>query len=648
MMHFYYATKTIQIYSNRTLYKSFRMVLIILRHGESEWNKLNKFTGLIDIELSDGGKQEAISAGEILRGCRFDHIFSSNLARTIQTAEIIARVQNNNAAITQIPDFRERDYGDLTSKNKTELTEEFGSAQVTTWRRSFRESPPNGENLEQVTKRVGDAYQKHVQQLVSTGKNVLIVAHGNSLRALFVHLGIKNPVTIEKFEIGTAVPIQIDPVNMKFRYENAYELSSYQIIDSRGYPSLEVQCVDRRTKRVLGKGSTPSGASCGSTEVCELRDGDKDLYHGKSVFGAVDKISELNEHFVLSKKTMSNLSKCDEQFITLDGTEMKTKYGGNTSTALSFCMANTAANLMNQELYEYITDHYGVRKTDIDCNLPTPFVNIINGGKHGVTEDLKIQEFMIFAREDLSTSQQIRMYCEIYHTLKNLLVEKYGEQAKSIGDEGGFCPPIYSAEEALTIIEEAIEKSNYNVGKDVFIALDCAASEFYNTETKLYEIEKDKFVNSEELVDYYGDLIAKHPALKSIEDGFHESDYEAWKLFTCKFADKLMIVGDDLFTTNPKLIKQGLDEQWANTLLLKVNQIGTITEAIQGAKMMMNAGNEVIVSHRSGETNHAYIIDIAVGIGAKYVKIGSPCRGERVAKFNRLLEIEHRLLNLHA
>jgi len=248
----------------------------------------------------------------------------------------------------------------------------------------------------------------------------------------------------------------------------------------------------------------------------------------------------------------------------------------------------------------------------------------------------------------LSTSQKIRIYCEVYHTLKKLLVEKYGEQAKSIGDEGGFCPPIYSAEEALTIIEEAIEKSNYNVGQDVFIALDCAASEFYNTETKMYEIEKDKFVNSEELVDYYGDLIAKHPALKSIEDGFHESDYEAWKLFTCKFGDKLMIVGDDLFTTNPKLIKQGLEEQWANTLLLKVNQIGTITEAIQGAKMVMDTGNEVIVSHRSGETNHAYIIDIAVGIGAKYVKIGSPCRGERVAKFNRLLEIEHQLLNLHA
>jgi enolase len=181
----------------------------------------------------------------------------------------------------------------------------------------------------------------------------------------------------------------------------------------------------------------------------------------------------------------------------------------------------------------------------------------------------------------------------------------------------------------------------------VFIALDCAASEFYDEETKLYEIEKGKFVNSNELIDYYGKLIEDHPALKSIEDGFHEADYDAWKSFTSRYHDKLMVVGDDLFTTNPRLIKQGLEENWANTLLLKVNQIGTISEAVEGAKMMMEKGNHVIVSHRSGETNHAYIVDIAVGIGAKYLKIGSPCRGERVAKFNRLLEIEHTILKFN-
>ena len=230
------------------------------------------------------------------------------------------------------------------------------------------------------------------------------------------------------------------------------------------------------------------------------------------------------------------------------------------------------------------------------------------------------------------------LVCEVYQTLQEILVRRYGKQAKSIGDEGGFCPPIYSTEIALKTIEEAIEEANYIVGVDVFMALDCAASEFYNEETKLYEIEKNLFLTYIDLVDYYDNLIKKHPALRSIEDGFHETDYEAWKLFTFNFSDKIMIVGDDLFTTNKTLIKQGLEEKWANSLLLKVNQIGTISEAIESASYF-TSGN-VIVSHRSGETNHAYIIDIAVGIGAKYVKIGSPCRGERTAKFNRLIEIE--------
>ena len=621
------------------------MVLIVLRHGESEWNKLNKFTGLTDVLLSDNGKKEATISGEILNGCKFDHIFASNLTRTIQTAEIIANSQHYTNPIISIDGFRERDYGDLTGKNKTELIQEYGDKQVKSWRRSYLDAPPNGENLEQVQKRVGQSYDVIIKHLIQQDKNVLIVAHGNSLRALFVHLGLETIETIERFEIGTGIPIQINILDRSFRYENAYELSAYQMIDSRGYPSLEVQCVDRKTNKCLGKGSSPSGASCGSTEVCELRDDELSLYHGKSVYGAINNISKINNNFILTNKTITNLTNCDEQFIALDGTEMKTKYGGNTSTALSFCMANTAANIKGLELYEYISDHYGMCDLANEiATLPTPFVNIINGGKHGVTEDLKIQEFMIFAREDLSISQKTRIYCEVYHTLKKILVEKYGPLAKCIGDEGGFCPPIYNAEEALNLIEEAIEKSNYIVGADVFIALDCAASEFYNVETQLYEIEKDRFLNRYELIDYYSDLIQKYPALKSIEDGFHDSDYEAWNEFNRRFCDKIMIVGDDLFTTNPKLIQQGLNDKWANTLLLKVNQIGTITEAVRGAKLMMEAGNNVIVSHRSGETNHAYIVDLAIGIGAKYLKIGSPCRGERVAKFNRLLEIEHILL----
>ena len=252
----------------------------------------------------------------------------------------------------------------------------------------------------------------------------MLVAHGNSLRALFVHLGIKNEKTIESFEIGTGVPIQVDVVNKTYKYLNAYTLCAYQIIDSRGYPSLEVQCYDKESKKCIGKGSTPSGASCGSTEVCEMRDGQKGLFHGKSVYRTVENIRKINDHFVLSKKTLTNLSNCDKQFNDLDGTEMKTKYGGNTSTALSFCLANCAANLKNMEMYEYFAEHYKMKNSIDVTKLPTPFVNIINGGKHGVTENLKIQEFMIFANENLSTSTQIRIYCEVYHSLKKLLVEK--------------------------------------------------------------------------------------------------------------------------------------------------------------------------------------------------------------------------------
>lgn len=617
------------------------MVLVILRHGQSVWNSENRFTGFVNVELSKKGRDEASYAGKLLNSIKFDHIFSSDLMRTIETAEIVAKETNYKKSIHHISDFKERDYGDLTGKDKTELGLVYGSEQVKKWRRSYFTGPPNGENLDDVVKRVGGGYQKHIQKLLEKKQNVLIVGHGNSLRALFVFLGIKNITEIETFEISTGVPIKLDTLNKDFSYVNEFKIFGHQIIDSRGNPTLEVQCIRFDNNKTLGKGSSPSGASCGSTEVCELRDNAKYLFHGKSVYGAVEMIYELNKKMVLNKNTIYDLIKCDQMFNDLDKTEMKTKFGGNTSTALSFCMMNTAANLLDMEMYQYISEQYGFT---IDSDLPIPLVNIINGGKHGVTEDLKIQEFMIFARSNLCTTLQVRIYCEVYHTLKKILVEKYGEQAKSIGDEGGFCPPIYSADEALDVIEEAIKQSGYTVGEDVFIALDCAASEFYNDVSKKYEVEKGVFLTGEQLVKYYGDLMKRHPALKSIEDGFHESDYESWKLFMELHSDNLMIVGDDLFTTNPKLIKQGLDEKWANTLLLKVNQIGTISEAINGAKMMMDKGNNVIVSHRSGETNHAYIVDIAIGIGAKYLKIGSPCRGERVAKFNRLLEIEHQLI----
>jgi enolase len=483
--------------------------------------------------------------------------------------------------------------------------------------------------------------------LLKEDKNVLMISHGNALRALFVHLGFKDEKSIEHFELATATPICIDILKNDYYYLNDYELVGSQIIDSRGFPTIEVSCLNKITNKFIGKGSSPSGASCGSSEVFELRDNNPSLFKGKSVYKSIKNIGLINKKISLNLSNFTNLIKIDEQLNTIDGTYLKTVLGGNTTTAVSFCMLDVAAKSEECEIFQYIQKHYGFLNEDIKnklanniFSLPTPFVNIINGGKHGVTDDLKIQEFMIFPNESYSVFKKIQIVCEVYHTLKGILVEKYGKQAKSIGDEGGFCPPIYDASEALYVIEEAITASNYKVGEDVFMALDCAASEFYDIDTKLYEVEKNVFLTNDQLIDYYGDLIEQHPALKSIEDGFHECDYEAWQTFTKKYGDRIMIVGDDLFTTNSVLIKRGLECNWANTLLLKVNQIGTVSEAIESAKLMFAQGNNVIVSHRSGETNHAYIVDIAVGIGAKYLKIGSPCRGERVAKFNRLIEIE--------
>ena len=621
------------------------MVLIVLRHGESEWNKENRFTGWTDVGLSYNGVEEALRAGDLISQYNIDCVCVSTLKRAIYTFTTLSdKLQpSNNGILTTyyMDELKERDYGDLTGKNKDELKEMYGAEMVQKWRRSYYERPPNGENLEQVAYRAGVCFDKEIRPLLKQDKNVLIVSHGNTLRALFVHLGFYTPENVESFEVATGKPLYIDLKTNTFGYVNKYELVPYQIIDSRGFPTIEVSCYNKTTRKCVGKGSTPSGASCGSNEMLELRDGKADCYKGKSVFKAVNNVIAANKRMMLTPQTITNLTALDKQLMALDTSELKTQMGGNAITAMSFCFADVASKLANKQMFEYIAELYN-HKIDPQ-NLPTPFVNIINGGKHSVTGELKIQEFMIFSRDDMSVRKKTQAICEIYYTLQKLLVERYGESAKAIGDEGGFCPPIHTAEEALGVIEEAIGKSGYQVGVDIFIALDCAASEFYNTDTGYYEVETDLYLNGDELIEYYGELMRRHPGLKSIEDGFHESDYASWKKFTALYSDKIMIVGDDLFTTNKKIIKEGLENGWANTLLLKVNQIGTITEAIEGAQMMFEKGNNVIVSHRSGETNHAYIIDIAIGIGAKYVKIGSPCRGERVAKFNRLLEIEQYL-----
>lgn len=622
------------------------MVLIVLRHGESVWNKENKFTGLMDVDLSETGIKEAIDAGHLLKNYNFNWIYTSALKRTIQTAHhIVTTIGLNQHGFFSSKNLNERDYGDFTGKNKDGIKNIYGVDKLHEIRRSYMCKPPGGENLDDVKKRVGSYFDSQILPSLKDDivNNVLIVAHGNSLRSLFVHLGIFDEHSIEDFEIPTAVPIIIDVDNKTFSFINKYEFVGSQIIDSRGYPTIEVSCYNKITKKMVGKGSSPSGASCGSTEVVELRDSNKDLFFGKSVFNAIKNLDIINKSIVLSDKTIKNIKSCDYALSLLDITPDKSNLGGNTTTAVSFCIADVASKLNNMEMYEYIYKTYNYEKDINFNNLPTPLVNIINGGKHGVTDDLKIQEFMIFPKEEYTIDHKIQIICEVYNALQKLLVKRYGKNAKAIGDEGGFCPPIYSTEEALLVIEDAIDEAGYKCGEDVFMALDCAASEFYDEITKYYEVEKGLFLTSGELISYYKKLVDNHPGLKSIEDGFHESDYEAWQKFTNEMSDKIMIVGDDLFTTNPKLIKKGIVNNWANTLLLKVNQIGSITDAIEGAQMMFEKNNNVIVSHRSGETNHAYIVDIALGIGAKYLKIGSPCRGERVAKFNRLIEIDRHL-----
>jgi enolase len=638
------------------------MVLVILRHGESEWNQKNIFTGWENPNLSENGIKEAEEAGLILSNFSFNFVYTSDLNRTIQTANIVIDkniLKNNNTKHRF--EIRERDYGDLTGFNKSELTKKYGEKQIKIWRRSWDIKPPSrnfnsekslyttdslytGESLSDVAVRVGNFYDQEIIPILESNdnnnSNILIVAHGNSLRALFVHLGLKNHDSVEEFEIPTGIPILIDIKNLSFEYLNKYKLNGTQIIDSRGFPTIQVEMINIVSNKIIGKGSTPSGASCGSTEVIELRDGDKKKFMGKSVYNAISNLDTINKKLCLDK--ICNLIYLDNQLIKLDPTYNKNILGGNTTTAISFCFADVGAKLLDIQLYEYFSKIYS--DSIISKKLPTPMVNIINGGKHGVTDDLKIQEFMILCNRDYPIDKQIQIICEVYHGLKNILVNKYGKLAKAIGDEGGFCPPIYSAIEAIQVISESIHSVGYITGMDVFVALDCASSEFYDEHTGLYEIEKNKFLNSSELVVYYENLIDMFPYLVSIEDGFAESDYEGWALFVKKLGHKIMIVGDDLFTTNPNLISKGLEKKLANSLLLKVNQIGTISEAVQGAKLMFDEGLNVIVSHRSGETNHAYIVDLAVGIGAQYLKIGSPCRGERVEKFNRLIEI-NKLIN---
>lgn len=614
--------------------------LILVRHGQSVWNRENKFTGLVDVELCDNGIQEAEKTKSILqRNIKYiNKAFTSNLKRAKETCKIIV---NNSNIIVNNSALNERDYGDLTGKNKNEIINEYGKECIHKWRRGYYDRPPNGENLDDVCIRVKEYFNSTIKDNLKDNSNILIVAHGNSIRALLVVLGIYDKAEIEKIEIPTGKPYLIkfkDNIIIENKYICPIQFKGRQILDSRGNPTIEVDVLFN--KKFIGRDSAPSGASTGTNEALELRD-NGDEYFGKSVNKALHNIKKFNSSVYLDVEYLSDQVKLDNEICRYDGTILKKNMGGNATTAISFSAATSSAKLYNTELFMHLNNTYGITR---DYKLPTPMVNILNGGKHA-GGNLQIQEFMIMPRDDISFKEKLHNVTLVYHTLGKILTSKYGISSKNLGDEGGFAPQLDSPSEALNVIEEAIKESGLQPGNDIYLALDCASSEYYNKETQKYEVEKNLFLTNIELVDYYIKLIRKHPSLKSIEDPFDEFDYDGWQLFTEQMGNKIMIVGDDLFTTNINTVKKGIENKWANSLLLKVNQIGTITEAVEAAKLMFENNMNVIVSHRSGETTSTLISDLAVGIGAKYIKTGAPARGERIVKYNRLLQIEEYLNN---
>ena len=408
------------------------------------------------------------------------------------------------------------------------------------------------------------------------------------------------------------------------------KIKAREVLDSRGNPTVEVGLL---TKSCCGKSIVPSGASTGIHEALELRDNDKKRYNGKGVLKAVSNINK-----ILAKKIVGldcrNQREIDNVLIELDGTENKSKLGANAILGASMAVCKAGANCSGKQLYGHIQKLSNSKK----MMLPVPQMNVINSGRHaGVDND--IQEHMIMPANFKKFSDALRAGVETYNALKKILKEEYGAKATLLGDEGGFAPPIANVEERLELLLKAVKESGYS-GK-IKLALDCAASEFYNEETNQYMVINKKY-GKEELIDFYKSLIKKFPIV-SIEDGFAQDDWHGWKLFNRELGRKIQIVGDDLLATNIMRIRKALDENACNSLLLKVNQIGTVTEAIDAANISFKNKWNVVASHRSGETEDSFIADLCVGIGSNQSKFGAPARSERTAKYNRLLRIEEEL-----
>jgi len=408
-------------------------------------------------------------------------------------------------------------------------------------------------------------------------------------------------------------------------------VSAIQILDSRGNPTVEVEVI-------LGDGSwgraaVPSGASTGVHEALELRDGDKDRFMGKGVSKAVDNVNTRIAEVLIGADATDQMD-IDMAMNALDGTPNKSSLGANAILGTSLAVAKAAANAVGLPLYRYLGGIYA-------HELPVPMMNILNGGAHTGWQTTDAQEFMVMPLGAPTFSEGLRWGAEIYHTLKKVLKEK--GYATLVGDEGGYAPALKTNEEAVEIILEAIEKAGYKAGEDVAIALDPAASEFYDEEEKVYHLRtENKKLSSKEMVAFWVDWVNKYPIV-SIEDGLAQDDWEGWKLFTEQVGNRVQIVGDDLLVTNPRRVSRAIAEKACNSLLVKVNQIGSLTETMEAVTMCQQHGWTAVTSHRSGETEDSTIADLAVAMNTGQIKTGAPARSDRVAKYNQLLRIEEEL-----
>ena len=411
-------------------------------------------------------------------------------------------------------------------------------------------------------------------------------------------------------------------------------IKAMEILDSRGNPTVQVEVITEGG--FTGVAMVPSGASTGSFEAVELRDDNKERYLGKGVLQAVQNVNKKIAREIEGMNVYEQV-KIDKKLIEIDGTDNKARLGANAILGVSIAVARAAANSLGMSLYNYIG---GINAKE----LPIPMMNIVNGGKHA-DSNLNIQEFMIMPVGARNFKEGLRMGVEVYHNLKKVL--KANGLSTAVGDEGGFAPKVENEEEAIDIILEAIERAGYIAGKDVCLAIDVAATEMYEEAQKIekegyYFWKTNEFKTREEMVEYIVDLTEKYPII-SVEDGLAEEDWEGWKMLTNRIGENIQLVGDDLFVTNTRRLQKGIDNKIANSILIKLNQIGTLTETLDAIELAKKNGYKAVISHRSGETEDTTIADLAVATNSGQIKTGAPCRTDRVAKYNRLLNIENEL-----